>query len=375
MGFDMRLITIAIHTYDRALKVREILESEGIKVTLQNVNLESPGISSGVRIRIAESDLPLALRVLENPEIFNSKISSNIDMQVSPHSVIVPTDFSAHSRMAAMIAARIAAAHKVDMTLIYSYIDPHVSANLQLSDRLTYEIAGTTTRKLKEAATAKLDAFGASLKEAMKNGEIPVVRFNKVVVEGVPEDAIVDFTKGRSPYLVVMGTRSIKDKEKDMVGSVTAEVLDKCRFSVLSIPAAEHVDASYKPHNILFFSNLDQEDILAMDALYRFFPDSKARVTILHVPPRHRYTDKTAGMAATALSDYCSRTFDQYSFENIPLSPKLAIDELEKLQIERSFDLIVVPNRRKNAFTRIFNPGIAHRLLFHADIPMLVIPV
>lgn len=372
----MRLITIAIHTYDRALKVRELLEIEGINVTLQNVNLESPGVSSGVRIRIPESDLPLALRVLENPEIFNSKISSIVDMQVSPHSVIVPTDFSAHSLKAAMIAARIAFAHKVDMTLIHSYIDPHVSANLQLSDRLTYEIAGATTaRKLKEEASAKLDAFGSSLKEAMKNGEIPVVRFNKVVVEGVPEDAIVDFTKGRAPYIVVMGTRSIKDKEKDMVGSVTAEVLDKCRFSVLTIPAEAHISPSYTPHNILFFSNLDQEDILAMDALYRFFTDSNARVTILHVPPRHRYTDKAAGKAATALSDYCSRTFDQYSFENIPLSPKLAINELEKLQAERSFDLIVVPNRRKNAFTRIFNPGIAHRLLFHADLPMLVIPV
>ncbi|MDE6288412.1 MAG: universal stress protein, partial [Muribaculaceae bacterium] len=81
------------------------------------------------------------------------------------------------------------------------------------------------------------------------------------------------------------------------------------------------------------------------------------------------------GRAALALSDYCSKKFSHYTFENVPLTPRSAVEELEKLQSERKFDLIVVPNRRRNVLTRMFNPGIANRLLFHADIPMLVIPV
>ena len=67
-----RLITVAIHTYDKAVALRSLLESEGIKVTLQNVNLEHPTVSSGIRVRILESDLPLALRIIENHEIFVS---------------------------------------------------------------------------------------------------------------------------------------------------------------------------------------------------------------------------------------------------------------------------------------------------------------
>ena len=39
------------------------------------------------------------------------------------------------------------------------------------------------------------------------------------------------------------------------------------------------------------------------------------------------------------------------------------------------FDLIVVPNKKKNVFSRLFNPSLAHKILFAADIPMLVIPV
>lgn len=40
----MRLITLAIHTYDRAMEVKQLLENEGIQTTLQNVNLEQPEV-------------------------------------------------------------------------------------------------------------------------------------------------------------------------------------------------------------------------------------------------------------------------------------------------------------------------------------------
>ena len=51
----MRFITVAIHTYEKALALRSLLESEGIDVELNNVNLEVPGFSSGVRVRRSQS--------------------------------------------------------------------------------------------------------------------------------------------------------------------------------------------------------------------------------------------------------------------------------------------------------------------------------
>ena len=65
-----RFITVAIHTYERAVLLKSILENEGISVVLNNVNLETPVVSSGIRVRIKEHDLPLALRIIENLDIF-----------------------------------------------------------------------------------------------------------------------------------------------------------------------------------------------------------------------------------------------------------------------------------------------------------------
>ena len=65
---DTPLITVAIHTMHYACSLKNLLEKEGLKVTLQNVNLSNPEIAAGVRVRIRETDLPVALRIIENKE-------------------------------------------------------------------------------------------------------------------------------------------------------------------------------------------------------------------------------------------------------------------------------------------------------------------
>ena len=209
----------------------------------------------------------------------------------------------------------------------------------------------------------------------MKSGVIPVVGFGHKVAEGVPEDVIADHARAELPSMIIMGTRGMEKKEAEMIGSVTAEVLDEGRFMVLTVPEPLGVEQSLKPANILFFSNLDQDDILAMDALYRLFGDCKAKVTIIHTPKRSRFSDSSAGKALQRLGEYCRENFSQYCFVTVPVSRSDGDKEFAALQQNHNFDLVVVPNRRRNAFSRLFNPGLAHKLLFRTDIPMLVIPV
>ena len=61
-----KLITLSILTYSKAQILKSVLESEGIESYIHNVNLIQPVISSGVRVRIKESDLPRALKIIES---------------------------------------------------------------------------------------------------------------------------------------------------------------------------------------------------------------------------------------------------------------------------------------------------------------------
>ena len=57
-----KLVTLAILTYAKAQILKNVLENEGIETYIHNVNQKQPVVSSGVRVRIKESDLPHALK-------------------------------------------------------------------------------------------------------------------------------------------------------------------------------------------------------------------------------------------------------------------------------------------------------------------------
>ena len=366
----MAFITVAIHTYEKAIALRNRLEREGLEVELANVNLAVPGLTSGVRIRINEEDLPLALRIIENPELFETSDEN------PTHNFLVPVDLSERSFLATRIAAKIAATNNGRLTLLYSYIDPYVRTRIQLRDTLSYETGDRNARDgMRKNATMLMQNFVERVQNAMKKGEITPVSMNWEVVEGVPEDAIAEYSNLHAPRLVIMGTRSSERKEHDMIGSVTAEVLDDGHFTVLSLPENMEPTHALTPREVVFFSGLDQNDILAMDALYRFFGSHTMHVTILPVPRPRRFFDSAAGKATQRLCNYCMDHFPNFTFDNVPVSAEHSEKRFSELRKERDFDLIVIPNRKRNSLSRLLNNGLAHNLLFHNDIPMLVIPV
>lgn len=369
----MRLITVAIHTYDHACRLRHKLEREGIEVVLQNVNLESPVVSSGVRVRIHEHNLPLALRIIENPDVFPEDESpGNSDVR----EILVPIDFSAHSFNAARVAVSLAALHGSDLRLLHTYIDPVVAGKMQLTDSLTYELTDADSRrKIEEDASAHMQRFVKALKDLMRSGELAAVKINTEIREGVPEDAIIQYVRSNPPLLVVMGTRSFEKKEREMVGSVCAQVLDGCRFSVLVIPEGAELRQSDSNMKMLFFANLDQEDILAMDSFYRVFPGMCAKASVVNIPGKRRLLERAKVDTPESLVTYFRNSYPASEFKAEDIAATDAMVDFDRLQLQNSFDLIVFPNKKKNLLSRVFNPGLAHRLLFHADIPMLVIPV
>lgn len=370
-----RLITVAIHTYERALELKALLENDGIPVALQNVNLSHPVVASGVRVRIHEKDLPLALRLIENAEIFRTgAIPAGRQSKTAP--ILVPVDFSSHSIAAARLAFRFAANLKATITLLHTFVDPSVASALQLSDSLTYEITDSEMRQaLMREAEADMRKLSAELREDIKSGNLPPVTFSHEIREGVPEEVIANMAKTVNPELIVMGTRGAVTKERELVGSVTAEVLDTCRFPVFTLPSDSRLTAPECIDHILLFCTLDQQDILALDTLVRLIPPTPGKsphITLVNIPSK-KTTDVKAPFEA--LRTYCCEHYPQYTFSTSSFTVRTADEDFRRLTQTRHIDLIAVPNKKKNIFSRLFNPGLAHRLLFHADIPMIVLPV
>lgn len=372
-----RLITVAIHTHDKAVALKATLEREGVKASLQNVNLESPVVSSGVRVRICESDLPLALRIIENPEVFPAENISGTSGLSGGHIILVPIDFSPRSQNAVKVAFSIAQpGHRV--VLLHSYIVPRtgvissLASNLNFDNDITELTDAESSVSMANAAHGMMKSFEADLRRSIKDGSLPGRKFSSVLMEGVPEECIGLYVKehANDVRLVVMATRAVEQKAHDLAGSVTAEVLDSCRVQALTVPDCDKEFTLLKSvENVILLSNLEQEDFLALDAMNRLMPEGKALNVRVSCLPNGKYNEESLAAARSALGEYCRNHFPQYNFSLTVLNK-----QVEEIDSEGA-NMIVVPNRKKNIFARLLNPGMAHRILFHTDVPMLVVPV
>lgn len=376
-----RLITVAIHTYDHAHHLKTLLESEGIAVTLQNVNLTNPSISAGIRVRIKECDLPQALRIIENIEIFAPEAIRPIQ-NATQSAILVPVDFSDNSLKATLVAFRIAATLNVDIHLLHSFVDPTFPGRsvMQLSESLTFDaptadIVGDmkADKDLSRAAKESMSKFEDKIRDKIRTGVIPGVRFTSEIAEGLPEETINDYCTVNKNPLTVMGTRGADSRNRQLVGSVTAEVLDGCRSVTLTVPDSTPWAASGMPASAVFFTTTCQEDILALDTLYRTFPDTPLFVTLVSIPPS-RFS-KAEPDSLGQLLRYCRTNYPAFTFKASTLSLSNPVDDFDKITADHPTDLIVVASRRKNIFSRLFNPSLAHRLLFRSDTPLMSIPV
>ena len=371
-----RLITIAIHTYEKALPVKNLLEREGIYVELNNVNLASPTVAAGVRIRIKESDLPLALRIIENKEIFD--IPAGSGMSEKGGTLLLPTDFSAHSDNAARLAFRIASRLGCSIDLLYAFVAPVTPLAIQLTDTYDYQLADIEEmRTLETEAVKMMEGYAATLRGWMKSGEIPAVKFTTKVLEGIPEEVILGYARENDPQLIVMGTRGADKKEAELIGSVTAEVLDSCRIPAFTVPENIDVKEMVGFRRVAFLCNLDQEDMIALDTLYRLLPEQSLEVMLIHIPGRRErgLADTKTGKAQLGLLNYCREHFPRWSFDMRVVGLDTLLDDFKTIIQEAPFNLICVPNKKRNVFARVFNPSVAHKILFRADVPMMVIPV
>ena len=130
-----KLITIAIHTYEKAVILKTLLEKEGITAVLHNVNLIQPVVSSGVRVRIHEEDLPLALKIIESSSILKQGGDEALG-----NTVFIPVDFSEYSAKACFIGFDLAYRLGGDVVLFHTFLDQKYAGIFPL-DSDEYEIA------------------------------------------------------------------------------------------------------------------------------------------------------------------------------------------------------------------------------------------
>ncbi len=366
-----KLVTVAIHSYEKAHILQSILESEGISAVVQGVNLIQPVVPGNMRVRINESDLPQALKIIEQVD-FSSKIIPKENEEVKDE-ILIPVDFSNYSERASEFGFRLAHDTGSRVKLFHAFFTPFYPASIPFGDAFPVQASDSNLYKeIREKMECEMQKLVDMISTKIAKNELPDVKYSTLLVEGLPEEEIIDYSKKLCPKAIVMGTRGKNAKELDLIGSVTAEVIEGSRTPIFAIPEnALGVDIA-KMRSIVFLTNFQEREFKAFDIVMRFLNPYPIKVYLAHITKKD---DVWNEIKLSGLQKYLKEHYPLLESEYKVLDPseKGLEETLDQFVRDNKVDMISMSSSRRNIIARMFNPGIARRMIFHSDTPLLVV--
>ena len=364
-----KLVTLAIHTFEKAQILKTILESEDIEVFIHNVNQIQPVISAGVRVRIKESDLSKALQIIEAIQFFKEDDNSRDDE--GEKKILIPIDFSDYSMRACDIGFEYANVLGAEVMLFHAYYAAFSPSALFNSE--TGQVRSDNESALKASNRVQVDMKNtiSVIEKKISAGELPKVKYDYIVREGLPEDEIIAFAKTYRPTLIVMGTRGRNRKKLDLIGSVTAEIIEVTKAPLLAIPEDISFGNLKEAKNIAFASSFNRQDIVAFERFMKLMGDYRLNIQLFNVSISK---DESNEIRLTGMCEYLKKHFPNIEIDFTVLKYGDLLDAIDNFVSEKQIDIIALTTHRRSMITRIFNQSIASRMLFHSNTALLVIP-
>lgn len=371
---EEKLVTLAILTYTKAQILKTVLESEGIETYIHNVNLIQPVVSSGVRLRIKESDLPRALKITESSAWLSESIVGDKEPKLVEKSnkILIPIDFSDYSMGACEFGFKLAQKENSEVVLLHVYFTPIYASSLPYGDIFNYQLGDDESiKKVVHKVHDDLNNFSDSIKDKIAKGELPNLKFTCVLREGIPEEEILRYSKEQHPRLVIMGTRGKSQKDVDLIGSVTAEVIDRSKTTVLAIPENTTLKQFADAKQVAFITNFNQRDLISFESFFSKWKVFDFSVHFIHLSESN--DDAWNEIKLAGIKEYFHKQYPKLEMHYSVVPSDDLLQGLDKYIKEHNIDVITLASYKRNVFARLFNPSIARKMLFHSDTPLLII--
>jgi nucleotide-binding universal stress UspA family protein len=271
----------------------------------------------------------------------------------SIRNILVPTDFSENANLALQYASAMAVTMRAKIFLFHSY---HVPVVASTEPPLTNRIADVILDCHKKLEDLK--------KEILK--KFPDLQLEILTSEGFAVDEIVMQASTKNIDLIVMGTTGASGVLEILIGSNTAEVIEKASCPVLALPPEAVLNDLTK---IVFATNYEDNDFQTLYLLTEMFKPFRSEIIILHVEEDHdpqlenRMLEWFKGQVITNIP-YNKLSFNVINGKNITKS-------LNEFLITNNIGLFVMSTRKRNFVEKLFNKSLTKKFAYHTHIPLL----
>ena len=365
---EEKLITIVTLPYSKAQILKMRLEEENIECDLEDINLIEGSALSTVRVKIMEKDIEKAIPVLE--EILGIKpfIAESKPEKKDRH-ILLPVDFSVHSEKACKMAVNIAGKLQIKLVLMHCYINP-VIHSVPFSDVYAYDSSIIARMEYSEEnANKEFQKFVTKMAAEIGRDKWKSVAPEYIIKSGYPDEDILAFAGKYSPELIVMGSGG-SDAPYGTLGSIATDIMYNGTVPVMIVPEDTPEGTLNNFSNVLYATNFDEKDFASLDKLMKLLKPFNIKLKCVHVgQPKGDGWDLAR---LEGMKDVLHEKYKNFEFECSLIVGTQIPESLENYINQEKVDIISLTTHKRNMITRLFNPSLAKRMIFHTNTPLLV---
>ncbi len=363
-----KLVTLAIHTSEKAHILKNKLAENGIYSTLTDLSNTKDNSSDAFAVRINPNDLTNALSIIEGERLFRYDDSEIYKIDDGRKRVLVAVDFSEYSIKACRTAFAIAHHMNAKVKILHVY---------KLRYPITFPFAdqidtGKDQNMLDEARKRMLE-FCYEIEKKISEKDFPSVNYSYSLREGEADEEIDRFVDEYKPFLLVVGRKGKSNNQQHVIGNVTADIIEMTNVPVMVVPENSSIKSTKDVKHIAFLTNLQKRDLDSFDNLVKLLkPYPELKITLLHINVLDKKGDKWNETELRGMKTYFN---DKYPALNVNYQMIESPDIMEALEdyIEKEHvNILTLNTRRRNLFGRIFRPSMSRKVLTSSDVTLIV---
>lgn len=366
-----KLVTIAIHQSEKANIAKQLLESRGILVVLDEIKQHLPQgeISLGYHIKVRPQDVNIALTTIGTSKALSYTDKGIFKLDDGRGRILVAVDFSEYSIKACKVAFELAIVTNSKVKILNVFPNLRYPLHIPFSDISR----GDQDESILSKARSNMLGLCQEINDKITIKEFPSVNYSYSLREGIVEEEIEDFIEEYRPLLLVIGTKGATNNPKHFVGNVTADIIETTDIPVLAVPLESKTEKITEVKHLGYLTNIDKRDLQSFDHLVNHLQNyGNHKITLIHI----NHTSKGSRFNEQQLDDM--REYFQIRYPNINVGYEL-IDSEEPMEALEDFiekenvGLLCLNTRKRNILGRIFKPSMSRKLLKNLDLPLMIL--
>ncbi len=286
--------------------------------------------------------------------------------------VLVPIKFSEYSINALKFGLNLAEKFPAEITILHcfanfapKYEPDEFGKTSDLHDPISDVEPEKREEELREKLRRLTEEKVHSLNESQRNNITLKYRFEF----GYPEDVISSISQNEGFDVIIMGTKTKGETIKELLGSITGDVIQKVTAPVLAVPAHSSIDLSMI-RKVMFLTEFNKYDYISLHRLIRIISPFNTQIYAVHYCHKKQTEEDCKGLKE--LKEYCDSTYRNHNIHFQIIIGNDFVSTIENFTSQNSIDILAMTRKKRNILQILFSNGIIRKLLFHTDIPLLV---